>query len=57
MQAFVANVKRFLDSEDGPTAYEHALMLALILVVCSTIATALGTNASRSFSKVNGAPG
>ena len=56
MQAFATNVSRFLASEDGPTAVEYAVMLALILVVCITIVTALGTNASRSFSKVNGTP-
>ncbi len=54
-QAFAANVKQFLVSEDGPTAVEYAVMLALILVVCLSIVTALGTNARGTFGKVNGA--
>ena len=40
----------FLRSEDGPTAVEYAVMLALIIVVCITAITALGTNANNSFS-------
>ena len=54
MQAFATNVRRFLVSEDGPTAVEYAVMLALILVACITIVTTLGTSVSTTFSKVNG---
>jgi len=43
----------FLRSEDGPTAVEYAVMLALILVACITIVTSLGTNISGTFSSVN----
>ena len=46
-------VQRFLTSEDGPTAVEYAVMLALILVACITIVTTLGTSVSTSFNKVN----
>jgi len=42
----------FLKDEDGPTAVEYAVMLALIIVVCIAAVTALGTNASTTFSKV-----
>jgi pilus assembly protein Flp/PilA len=42
----------FLKNEDGPTAVEYAVMLALIIVVCITAITALGTNASNTFSYV-----
>jgi len=42
----------FLKDEDGPTAVEYAVMLALIIVVCITAVTTLGTNASTTFSKV-----
>lgn len=45
--------KSFLASEDGPTAVEYAVMLALILVACITIVTSLGTSVSGTFSKVN----
>ena len=44
----------FLRREDGPTAVEYAVMLALIIVVCITAITALGTNASNTFSYVSG---
>ena len=43
---------RFLRNEDGPTAVEYAVMLALIIVVCIAAITALGTNASNTFSYV-----
>ena len=43
----------FLKNEDGPTAVEYAVMLALIIVVCITAITALGTNASNTFSYVS----
>ena len=45
---------RFLHDEDGPTAVEYAVMLALIIVVCITAITALGTNASNTFNYVSG---
>jgi len=44
------NVKRFLKSEDGPTAVEYAVMLALIVVVCLAAVRAIGTNAAQKFS-------
>jgi pilus assembly protein Flp/PilA len=44
---------RFLKSEDGPTAVEYAVMLALIVVVCITAITTLGTNANATFSNVS----
>ena len=43
MTILMADVRRFLASEDGPTAVEYAVMLALILVACITIVTSLGT--------------
>jgi pilus assembly protein Flp/PilA len=48
---------RFLKSEDGPTAVEYAVMLALIIVVCIVAITALGTNANVTFSTVGNAVG
>ena len=42
----------FLKREDGPTAVEYAVMLALIVVVCITAITALGTNANKTFTNV-----
>jgi pilus assembly protein Flp/PilA len=45
-------VVNFLKSEDGPTAVEYAVMLALIIVVCISAITALGSNANNTFSYV-----
>ena len=42
----------FIKREDGPTAVEYAVMLALIIVVCITAITTLGTNANNTFSYV-----
>ncbi len=52
MKSLALNVRRFLVSEDGPTAVEYAVMLALIVIVCLTAITAIGTNASATFDKV-----
>ena len=46
------SVKRFLKSEDGPTAVEYAVMLALIVIVCLTAIRAVGTNANAKFNAV-----
>jgi pilus assembly protein Flp/PilA len=43
---------QFLKNEDGPTAVEYAVMLALIIVVCITAITTLGTNANATFQAV-----
>jgi len=43
---------RFLEKEDGPTAVEYAVMLALIIVVCITAITSLGSNANKTFNNV-----
>lgn len=45
-------VVEFVRREDGPTAVEYAVMLALIIVVCITAITALGTNANQTFTSV-----
>jgi pilus assembly protein Flp/PilA len=42
----------FLRREDGPTAVEYAVMLALIIVVCIAAITTLGTNANKTFTNV-----
>jgi pilus assembly protein Flp/PilA len=42
----------FLREEDGPAAVEYAVMLALVIVVCITAVSALGSNASNTFSYV-----
>jgi pilus assembly protein Flp/PilA len=46
------SVVKFLKREDGPTAVEYAVMLALIIVVCIAAITALGQKANDTFSNV-----
>lgn len=47
---FIMNIfKKFLVSEDGPTAVEYAVMLALIIVVCIGTITNIGTKVNASF--------
>ncbi len=52
MKNFAKKVQRFLASEDGPTAVEYAVMLALIIIVCLTTIGTIGTNANATFDKV-----
>jgi pilus assembly protein Flp/PilA len=52
MRTWFKKLAQFVRAEDGPTAVEYAVMLALIVVVCITAITALGTNANKVFSNV-----
>lgn len=52
MRSLAQSVTRFLISEDGPTAVEYAVMLALIVVVCLAAIQAVGTNATGKFNTV-----
>jgi pilus assembly protein Flp/PilA len=52
MRKLGQHLVKFLKNEDGPTAVEYAVMLALIIVVCIAAITALGTNANNTFSYV-----
>jgi pilus assembly protein Flp/PilA len=49
LSTFVAD---FISREDGPTAVEYAVMLALIIVVCITAITTLGSNAKATYTTV-----
>jgi pilus assembly protein Flp/PilA len=53
MKSLALKVRSFLVSEDGPTAVEYAVMLALIVIVCLTAITALGTKASSTFNNIS----
>jgi pilus assembly protein Flp/PilA len=46
------SVRTFLEREEGPTAVEYAVMLALIIVVCIAAITLLGNNANSTFGNV-----
>jgi pilus assembly protein Flp/PilA len=48
---------RFLKNEEGPTAVEYAVMLALIVVVCIGAIQALGSNANATFQSVGNSIG
>ena len=53
MKKFANSIVDFLKEEDGPTAVEYAVMLALIVVVCLAAVTSLGTKTSAKFTEVS----
>ncbi len=53
MNTLTQKLVRFLKSEDGPTAVEYAVMLALIVIVCLTAISSIGTNAKNTFQSVS----
>jgi pilus assembly protein Flp/PilA len=57
MRRFQQWVSEFIKREDGPTAVEYAVMLALIIVVCVAAITTLGQNANNTFASVGNAIG
>ncbi len=52
MKNFADSIVNFLKEEDGPTAVEYAVMLALIVVVCLAAVGTIGTNANAKFEAV-----
>ena len=50
---FAKNCVEFLKREDGPTAVEYAVMLALIIVVCIGAITTLGQRANSTFNTID----
>ena len=52
MKSLAKKVQRFLVSEDGPTAVEYAVMLALIVIVCLAAISEIGTRANTTFETV-----
>ena len=52
MKKFGKKIWQFVRSEDGPTAVEYAVMLALIVVVCLVAISNVGQNASTTFTNV-----
>ncbi len=52
MSKWLEHVRQFWKAEDGPTAVEYAVMLALIIVVCIGAITTLGSNANTVYSNV-----
>jgi pilus assembly protein Flp/PilA len=54
MSAWTA-CKHLIQSEDGPTTVEYAVMLAFIIIVCVSAIASLGQAVSSSFNAANGA--
>ena len=57
MKRFIKSTVNFMKREDGPTAVEYAVMLALIVVVCIAAITAIGSSSNTTFSRVGSAVG
>jgi pilus assembly protein Flp/PilA len=53
MKALGHRVRNFLVSEDGPTATEYAVMLALIIVVAIAAISTLGGHVNDTFTDVD----
>ncbi|MEM7477987.1 MAG: Flp family type IVb pilin [Planctomycetota bacterium] len=49
MDKLIRSILRFLKAEDGPTAVEYAVMLALIIVVAASAVQSIGDGAYQSF--------
>ena len=52
LRQLVQSVRNFVEREDGPTAVEYAVMLALIIVVCIAAISTVGTKANSTFNTV-----
>jgi pilus assembly protein Flp/PilA len=57
MNGLIKKARCFLVSEDGPTAVEYAVMLAMIVIACVTIIKNLGTSVSAAFSSASSSLG
>lgn len=54
MRSITTLVREFVRSEDGPTATEYAIMLALIIVVSIGAISGLGTTVDAIFTNLDG---
>ena len=52
MKNFMSKVDRFMKSEDGPTAVEYAVMLALIVIVCIASISSIGQQVNSTFTTI-----
>ncbi len=51
MKSLIQKIQRFVCSEDGPTAVEYAVMIALIVLVCFAAIQSVGTNTAPVFER------
>jgi len=54
MKTLLLALLDFAKREDGPTAVEYAVMMALIIVVCIAALTSLGSNSNKTYNCVSG---
>lgn len=57
MQRIVRNWQRFLRNDDGPTAVEYAVLLALILLICLAAIRSFGANTNALYNNINNSIG
>ena len=53
MSNVINRVQRFIESEDGPTAVEYAVMVGLIVVAIVAVVGRLASSISATFSTVS----
>ncbi len=53
MSNMINRVQRFIESEDGPTAVEYAVMVGLIVVAIVAVVGRLASSISATFSTVS----
>jgi pilus assembly protein Flp/PilA len=46
------SLMKFLKEEDGPTAVEYGVQLALVVAVCALTISAIGSKANGTFNQV-----
>jgi pilus assembly protein Flp/PilA len=52
LTGIVQRAIHFLREEQGPTAVEYAVMLAMIIVVCVVVVASIGSHANTNFGNV-----
>ena len=52
MKKLITKVQKFMQAEDGPTAVEYAIMLALIVIVCIAAIQQVGGAANSAFTNI-----
>jgi pilus assembly protein Flp/PilA len=52
MKQLAFKLRKLLRSEEGPTAVEYAVMMALIVIVCLGAIKSIGTNAKTTFTNI-----
>lgn len=53
MKNVISQVKKFIQDEEGASAVEYGVLVALIIVVCIGAITVIGTKLNVAFDKVN----